>query len=69
MTVCPICNLMMESHSTNELLECCMKQAGNKVDKIGVCPSCKHEIVAHTNDQLAECTIDFLKLPADKYKT
>ena len=63
MTECPTCNLSMESHSTSELMECCMKQVNEEVmdEKEGVCPNCKHEIKEHTNKGLAECTLEFLK--------
>ena len=30
MTECPTCKLSMESHSTEELMECCMKQVGDE---------------------------------------
>ena len=30
MTECPTCKLSMESHSTSELMECCMKQVGDE---------------------------------------
>ena len=30
MTECPTCKLAMESHSTSELMECCMKQVGDE---------------------------------------
>ena len=62
MTECPTCKLSMESHSTAELIECCMKQtevAGYEESK-GVCPSCKHRIDLHGDAELAECTIAFL---------
>lgn len=67
MTRCPTCKLAMEAHSTSELLECCMKQAGAgfEDDSRGICPNCRHEISAHSDSQLAECTIDFLKSPAN----
>jgi primosomal protein N' len=63
MTECPTCNLSMESHSTSELMECCMKQVNEEVmdEKEGMCPNCKHEIKKHTNKGLAECTLEFLK--------
>ena len=64
MTQCPTCKLSMESHSTFELMECCMKQVGDQADDEetkNICPNCKHEIKNHTNQELAECTIAFLK--------
>lgn len=63
MTKCPTCKLSMESHSTSELMECCMKQVGSEVieEQPGLCPNCKHEIKKHSNTELAECTIEFLK--------
>lgn len=54
----------MESHSTEELMECCMKQVGNNFpddDDVGICPNCKHDLKKHTSKGLAECTIEFLK--------
>ena len=63
MTECPTCKLAMESHSTEELMECCMKQVGNNFsdDDVGICPNCKHDIKKHASKGLAECTIEFLK--------
>jgi len=63
MTECPTCKLAMESHSTSELMECCMKQVGDELveEEIGSCPNCKHEIKKHADKELAECTIEFLK--------
>lgn len=63
MTECPTCKLSMESHSTSELMECCMKQVGDEmsVEKTGVCLNCKHELKKHSDGELAECTIAFLK--------
>ncbi len=53
----------MESHSTSELMECCMKQVGDDFteDDSGICPNCRHEIKKHTDKELAECTLAFLK--------
>jgi hypothetical protein len=54
----------MESHSTQELMECCMKQVSNDAsieENENSCPNCKHDIKKHTNQQLAECTIAYLK--------
>jgi hypothetical protein len=54
----------MESHTTFELLECCMKQVGDQEDADetkNICPNCKHEIKNHSNQELAECTIAYLK--------
>jgi len=64
MAKCPTCKLSMESHSTFELMECCMKQVGDEEafeDNENICPNCKHEITRHTNQELAECTIAYLK--------
>ena len=57
----------METHSTGELLECCMKQSVGSFEENedGVCPNCRHEISMHSDNQLVECTIDFLKSPTD----
>ena len=53
----------MESHSTEELMECCMKQVGDEFseEESGTCPNCKHDIKKHSSKGLAECTIEFLK--------
>jgi len=54
----------MESHSTSELMECCMKQLSdeeNSEETQNICPNCKHEINQNSNQQLAECTIAYLK--------
>ena len=53
----------MESHSTSELMECCMKQVGDEFneEQTGTCPNCKHQIKKHTDKELAECTLEFLK--------
>lgn len=63
MTTCPTCKLAMESHSTNELMECCMKQVGDEFNEelTGICPNCKHSVEKHSSKELAECTIEFLK--------
>ena len=63
MTLCPTCKLSMESHSTPELMECCMKQVNDGLidNQKGTCPSCKHQIEKHSDKQLAECTLEFLK--------
>ena len=63
MTECPTCKLSMESHSTSELMECCMKQVGGEFseEETGNCPNCKHQIKKHSDKELAECTIEFLK--------
>ena len=63
MTECPTCKLLMESHSTPELMECCMKQVGEEfnVEQTGTCPNCKHDIKKHSDKGLVECTIEFLK--------
>ena len=63
MTECPTCKLAMESHSTPELLACCMKQVGEEFaeEKPGICPNCKHEVKKHSDKELAECTLEFLK--------
>ena len=53
----------MESHSTQELMECCMKQVDDEFtdETLGKCPNCKHAIKTHSDKELAECTIEFLK--------
>ena len=53
----------MESHSTSELMECCMKQVGEDLggEQDGICPNCKHKIKEHSDKELAECTLEFLK--------
>ena len=53
----------MESHSTSELMECCMKQLGDiSIENTeNLCPNCMHEIKKHTNQELAECTLAYLK--------
>lgn len=63
LTECPTCKLAMESHSTYQLMECCMKQVGDNFseDEVGICPNCKHALQKHTSKNLAECTIEFLK--------
>ena len=63
MTECPTCKLAMESHSSSDLMECCMKQAGDEfsAEISGICPNCMHEIKKHSDNELAECTIAYLK--------
>ncbi len=63
MTECPTCKLAMESHSTAELMECCMKQVSEEFieEQSGICPNCKHKIKKHSSKELAECTLEFLK--------
>lgn len=63
MTECPTCKLAMESHSTAELMECCMKQVGEEFteEQVGTCPNCKHQVKKHSEKELAECTLEFLK--------
>ena len=63
MTQCPTCKLEMDSHSTAELMECCMKQVGEEYTENlkGICPNCMHEIKEHSDSQLAECTIEHLR--------
>lgn len=64
MTQCPSCNLSLDSHSTEELTECSMKQIGNESnfeENENICPNCRHEINNHSDDQLAECTMAYLK--------
>ena len=53
----------MDSHSTLELIECCMKQTGEEFSEEtkGICPNCRHEIKKHSDKELAECTIAYLK--------
>ena len=69
MTECPTCKLSMESHSTAELMECCMKQVGEEFsaeeEQSGVCPNCKYQIKKHSDKELAECTLEFLKSGVD----
>ncbi len=68
MTECPTCKLAMESHSTAELMECCMKQVSEEFleEQSGICPNCKHEIKKHSSKELTECTLEFLKSGIDK---
>jgi len=63
LTECPTCKLAMESHSTAELMECCMKQVGDDFieEDRGTCTNCKHIIKKHSDKELAECTLAFLK--------
>jgi endogenous inhibitor of DNA gyrase (YacG/DUF329 family) len=64
MVECPTCNLSMDSHSTSELMECCMKQVGDEesIEEIkNECPNCKHDINLHSHQELAECTLAYLK--------
>jgi len=64
MTQCPTCKLSMDSHSSAELMECCMKQVDGDSDNAetkNVCPNCKHKINQHNNLELAECTLAYLK--------
>jgi hypothetical protein len=58
----------MESHSTSELMECCMKQVDDNLgeEQEGICPNCKHEIKKHKDKELAECTLEFLKSGINK---
>ena len=53
----------MESHSTSDLMECCMNQIGDEFSEetSGICPNCKHEIKKHSDKELAECTIAYLR--------
>lgn len=60
MAECPTCKLEMESHSSAELAECCMKQVSDEPYEKGVCPNCLHDINGHTDDQLGKCTVAFL---------
>jgi hypothetical protein len=68
MTICPTCKLSMDSHSTSELMECCMKQMGEEGIEVtkNICPNCKHEINQHSNQELAECTLAYLKSGLDE---
>ena len=70
MTECPTCKLSMESHSTLELMECCMKQVDENLDENskGMCPNCKHEIKKHKDKEIAECTLEFLKSGLNKQR-
>lgn len=63
MTECPTCKLAMESHSTGELMECCMKQIGEDFteEDSGICPNCKHDVRKHSGKELVECTLAFFK--------
>lgn len=63
MTICPICKLLMESHSTSELMDCCMRQVDNfsSENTENLCPNCMHEIKNHANQELVECALAFLK--------
>jgi len=64
MNQCPTCKLSMDSHSTFELMECCMKQVGDEADTEetkNICPNCKHNIKQHSNQGLAECALAYLK--------
>lgn len=64
MTQCPTCKLSMDSHSTKELMECCMKQVDDDPsikESKNICPNCKHDISQHSHQELAECTIAYLK--------
>ncbi|RNJ77144.1 MAG: hypothetical protein D9C04_00175 [Nitrosopumilus sp. B06] len=61
MTECPTCKLAMESHSTEELLECSMEQVGDGFENSQTCPNCMHEIKKHTDKEIAECILEFLK--------
>ena len=63
MTQCPTCKLLMESHSTSELTECCMRQLGeiSEENTENLCPNCKYEIKDHSNQELAECMLAYLK--------
>ena len=64
MTECPTCKLSMESHTTQELMDCCMRQVGDDVilkENENKCPNCLHDIKKHSNPELAECTIAYLK--------
>ncbi len=66
MTECPTCKLSMESHSTEELIECSLLQVDDELTQIQdgkekLCPNCKHELSKHSDNELAECTIAFLK--------
>ena len=57
----------MESHSTRDLMECCMKQVQDEtMPELGICPNCRHEIKNHNNKDLAECTVTFLKSGIDE---
>ncbi|MDH5463766.1 MAG: hypothetical protein OEW49_05600 [Nitrosopumilus sp.] len=62
LTECPTCKLAMESHSTAELLGCCMKQVGDEFSEdFGTCLNCKYSLKKHSSKELAECTLEFLK--------
>ncbi|MBT8252209.1 MAG: hypothetical protein KJO99_05195 [Nitrosopumilus sp.] len=66
MIQCPTCKLLMESHSTQELIECSLLQVDEELtgiqdEKEKLCPNCKHEITKHSDNELVECTMAFLK--------
>lgn len=64
MTECPTCKLSMDSHTTQELMDCCMRQVGDDTvldENKNKCPNCLHDIKKHSNQELAECTIAYLK--------
>jgi len=62
MSQCPTCKLLMESHSTNELMDCCFQQIPEtNFENDKNCPNCKYRIEDHTNHELLECTLAFLK--------
>ena len=64
MEECPTCKLSIGSHSTQDLIDCCMVQIQNDMDvekNETYCPNCKHDLKKHSNHQLAECIIAFLR--------
>ena len=62
MTQCPTCKLLMESHSSNELMDCCLEQISDtSLENDKNCPNCKYKIEDHKNQELLECTLAFLK--------
>ncbi len=66
MTQCPTCKLLMESHTTKELIECSLLQVDDEFlelqnEKEKLCPNCKHQITEHSDNELVECTMAFLK--------
>ena len=64
MTECPTCKLSMESHSTSELMECCMKQVNEELvdENKGVCPNCKHEIKGTYRQRVSRMYVRVFKI-------
>lgn len=53
----------MESHSTEDLMQCCMMQIDpDSIEENNeICPNCKYDIKKHSGLELVECTLAFLK--------